>query len=92
MSSWYLDVLDAYPNITLRKGRAVVQGEGHLAVDGEELHVPGMVLATGARPWAPPIEGLADAGYWTSTEALSPSRRHSRCLRLERSSAWSGYR
>jgi len=78
----YLDVLDAYPNMTLRKGHAVVQGEGRLAVDGEELHVRGVVLATGARPWAPPIEGLAEAGYWTSTEALSPPRRPEHLLVL----------
>jgi mercuric reductase len=28
------------------------------------------VIATGSAPWAPPIDGLADAGYLTSTTAM----------------------
>ncbi|MCL6594975.1 MAG: mercury(II) reductase [Firmicutes bacterium] len=78
----YLDVLDAYPNIALRRGHATVRGAGRLSVDGDELTVRAVVLATGARPWAPPIDGLAQAGYWTSTEALSPPRRPQHLLVL----------
>src|SRR5699024_12191273 len=28
------------------------------------------VIATGSAPWAPPIEGLEEAGYLTSTTAM----------------------
>ncbi len=69
----YLDVLDAYPTIVLTRGRAQLSAPGRVQVAGEEVSAGGVVLATGARPWAPAIEGLEEAGYWTSTEALSPS-------------------
>lgn len=71
----YLDVLDAYPAVTLARGKAVLQAPGRLSVKGEDVTAKAIILATGARPWAPPIEGLAEAGYWTSTEALSPTFR-----------------
>jgi mercuric reductase len=32
------------------------------------------VVATGSTPWAPPIAGLADAGYLTSTTAMDLDR------------------
>ncbi len=31
-------------------------------------------MATGSRPGAPPIPGLAEAGYWTNREALVADR------------------
>ena len=68
----YLDVLDAYPAITLVRGHAELAAPGRLNVDGDEVSTGAVVLATGARPWAPPIDGLEEAGYWTSTEALAP--------------------
>jgi mercuric reductase len=71
----YLDVLDAYPSITLLRGRAVLEGPRRLRVGDIEVTSGAVVLATGARPWVPPIPGLAEAGYWTSTEALSPPYR-----------------
>lgn len=67
----YLDVLDAYPAISLTRAKAVVRAAGRLEVGDEEVAAGGIVIATGARPWAPPIDGLDQAGYWTSTEALS---------------------
>jgi mercuric reductase len=70
--SKYLDVLDAYPAIAFAHGHAVLQDAHRLTVDRDEAEAGAIVLATGARPWAPPIDGLAKAGYWTSTEALSP--------------------
>ncbi|NUR05359.1 MAG: mercury(II) reductase [Streptomyces sp.] len=32
------------------------------------------LIATGTRPWAPPIDGLAEAGYLTSTTAMELDR------------------
>lgn len=67
----YEAVLAAYPQITLLRGRARLIEGGAVAVNGEIFAPARVILATGARPWAPPIPGLAEAGYLTSTEALS---------------------
>ena len=67
----YEEVLAAYPQITRIQGRARLTEGGAVVVNGI-TYAPGrVILATGARPWAPPIPGLAEAGYLTSTEALS---------------------
>jgi mercuric reductase len=67
----YSDVLAAPPTITLRHGRGVVNRDLSISVEGEVLEPARLVIATGAAPWAPPIEGLAEAGYLTSTDALA---------------------
>ena len=66
----YLDVLEAYPQITYIQGEArLMEGNG-VQVNGT-TYAPGkIVVATGASPWAPPIPGLAEAGYLTSTTAM----------------------
>ncbi|MEW6321320.1 MAG: mercury(II) reductase [Acidobacteriota bacterium] len=67
----YWDVLAAHPRVTLRQGRARLNGDLSVSVDGEVIKAPRVVVTTGASAWAPPIPGLAEAGYLTSTEALS---------------------
>ncbi|WP_082374249.1 mercury(II) reductase [Ardenticatena maritima] len=67
----YVDVLAAYPTITLIRGRARFVDETTLAVDERLYRAEHVIIATGAHPWAPPIPGLAEAGYWTSTDALA---------------------
>jgi mercuric reductase len=67
----YWDVLAAYPRVTLRQERGFVNGDLSVSVDGEVLKARRVVVTTGASAWAPPIPGLAEAGYLTSTEALS---------------------
>jgi len=67
----YVDVMKVYPTITLVQGQAKLTGPRAVSVNGT-VHSPGkIVLATGSLPWAPPIPGLAEAGYLDSTEALS---------------------
>jgi len=67
----YVDVMKVYPTITLVQGQAKLTGRRAVSVNGT-VHSPGkIVLATGSLPWAPPIPGLAEAGYLDSTEALS---------------------
>ncbi len=70
----YRDVLAAYPAIEYVDGEARFQGPATVVVrlDGRErkLAAERVVLATGARPWAPPIAGLDRVSFWTSTEAL----------------------
>ncbi len=66
----YEDVLTAYPTVRLLQGRASFQPDGTLAIGGAPVRAGKVVLALGARPWAPPIPGLADVPFLTSTEAL----------------------
>jgi mercuric reductase len=68
----YVDLIDAY-GIELREGRAQLVGPHTVALDGETLTAGAAVVATGARPAVPPIAGLAETGYLTSTSALEMS-------------------
>ena len=66
----YSDVLEAYPEITYIQGTATLRGGNELEIDGE-AYAPGkIIIAAGASPWAPPIPGLAEAGFLDSTAAL----------------------
>lgn len=69
--SKYVDVLASYPNITLIEGHARVLPDHTLEVGGKPYSYRKLVLATGASPWIPPIPGLADTPYLTSTSALA---------------------
>jgi mercuric reductase len=65
----YADLVDAY-GFDFIKGRARFTSPTELAVDGRPLRAERFLIATGASPWAPPIPGLKEAGYLTSTTAL----------------------
>src|SRR5579885_1935548 len=72
----YESILDGNPGITLLRGQAQFNGPRALRVklnDGGEraLAFDRCLIATGARPAVPPIPGLKDTPYWTSTEALA---------------------
>lgn len=69
--SKYVDVLAAYPGITLIAGHARLTHDYTVEVDGETYTYRKLILATGASPWAPPIPGLAGTPYLTSTTALA---------------------
>jgi mercuric reductase len=70
----YVDLADEY-------GWEIIAGEARFA-DGPALEVAlrdggtrrigaaHYVVATGSAPWAPPVEGLTEAGYLTSTTAM----------------------
>lgn len=71
----YEQILDENPAITLLRGEArFIDGHTlsvHLAAGGERtLTFDLCLIAVGARPSVPPIPGLADTPYWTSTDAL----------------------
>lgn len=71
----YESILESNPAITLLHGDARFK-DGHsltvLLNDGGEREVvfDRCLIATGASAAVPPIPGLQDAPYWTSTEAL----------------------
>lgn len=71
----YENILASNPAISLVRGMARFKDAATLLVtkpDGSELAIrpDRILLAVGARPAIPAIEGLADTPYWTSTQAL----------------------
>jgi mercuric reductase len=68
----YVDLAEHY-GFEIIRGHARFSGSDSLDVDGREIGVPRTVIATGSAPWAPPIDGLDDAGYLTSTSAMELS-------------------
>jgi pyruvate/2-oxoglutarate dehydrogenase complex dihydrolipoamide dehydrogenase (E3) component len=59
-------------------GVTVIKGDGRLAEPGvievsggERVHADQILVSTGSEPVIPPIEGLAQTGYWTNREATS---------------------
>ncbi len=65
-----------YADLVADYGFAVIHGHGRfsgpevLEVDGRSIRARVYLVATGASPAAPPIPGLTEAGYLTSTTAL----------------------
>ena len=72
----YESILDGNPSITVLHGEARFKDGRTLGVrlveGGErEIAFDRCLVATGASPAIPPIPGLKDTPYWTSTEALA---------------------
>src|SRR5436309_3351928 len=68
----YWNVLRAYPSITLFQERAsLVSGHQVRLASGRTVTPGKIVVTTGASPWAPPIPGLAEAGYLDSATAMA---------------------
>lgn len=63
--------LESLPGLRLVIGEARFEEPGVVVVDGERIRAPRVLVATGAEPAAPPIPGLADTPYLTSTDALA---------------------
>ena len=75
----YETILESNPAISLVRGMARFKNAATLLVtkpDGGEQTIRSdrILLAVGARPAIPGIEGLDDTPYWTSTEALVAER------------------
>lgn len=73
--SKYENILESNPDITLLRGETRFKDAQTLIVhktDGAERTLPfdRCLIATGASAAIPPIPGLADTPFWTSTEAL----------------------
>lgn len=71
----YQNILDANPGINLVQGYARFKDAHNLIVkrpDGREtqLRADRVLIATGASPAIPPVPGLKESPYWTSTDAL----------------------
>jgi pyruvate/2-oxoglutarate dehydrogenase complex dihydrolipoamide dehydrogenase (E3) component len=55
------------------KGTARIESPGRVDVDGRTIEYDDLLVSTGSVPAMPPIEGLAEAGAWTSREGTSAS-------------------
>jgi mercuric reductase len=65
----YADLVTDY-GFDVIHGHARFVDEDTLEVDGRRVRAGAYLIATGARPTAPPVPGLAESGYLTSTTAL----------------------
>jgi mercuric reductase len=65
----YIDLIDEY-GIELRRAGARLKGPHHVEIDGEQVSAGAILIATGASPAVPAIDGLAQAGHLTSTSAM----------------------
>lgn len=65
----YANLLDVY-DIDLIQGTARFTGPDRVEVDGRPVTAGRFLISTGASSWVPPIEGLDDTRYLTSTTAL----------------------
>ena len=66
----YIDVVKDKPGFRLIKGRARFIGARAVEVNGETLTADVFLIATGARPFIPEIQGLADVDYLTNESAF----------------------
>ncbi|OWT65577.1 mercury(II) reductase [Candidimonas nitroreducens] len=71
----YEGILEGYPAITVLHGEARFKDDQSLVIrlseGGERVVVfDRCLIATGASPAVPPLPGLKESPYWTSTEAL----------------------
>ncbi len=71
----YWNVLRAYPSITLFQERATfISGLEVRLASGRTLTAGKIMVTTGSSPWAPPIPGLAEAGYLDNASAMALER------------------
>jgi mercuric reductase len=77
----YDKVLALYPNVEIFEGKGRFRAPTEVEVlngKAKVLEARNVVIATGSRPTAPPIEGLRDAGYITSDTVWSLDERPKR--------------
>lgn len=60
------DYRKSLPNVTVYQHDATFIGPKEIQVGGETITADKIVIAAGARAWAPPIDGLDEVGYHTS--------------------------
>jgi mercuric reductase len=68
-SEKYVEVAEQN-GFSILRGHARFTGPDAIDVDGRQIRAGAFLVATGSRPSVPPIEGLADSGYLTSTTAM----------------------
>ncbi len=69
-------------DVVLLEGHAEFTASGTVTVGDTEVRAERVVLATGSRPYVPPLPGLADAGFHTSDTIMRVDRIPERLLVL----------
>jgi pyruvate/2-oxoglutarate dehydrogenase complex dihydrolipoamide dehydrogenase (E3) component len=57
--------------IDLHRGDAKITGPGQVQIGDTAIETERLVIATGSAPIIPPVDGLADADYWTNREGTA---------------------
>ncbi len=65
----YIDLLPAYNGVAYLDGKARL-GNGGVMVDGEHIGAGKVIITTGSHEYVPPISGLEEVPYLTSTSAF----------------------
>ncbi len=65
----YIDLLPAYNGLTYLEGKARL-GNGGVMVDGQHMDAGKVIITTGSHEYVPPISGIEDVPYLTSTSAF----------------------
>ncbi|GBF26225.1 mercuric reductase [bacterium MnTg02] len=65
----YIDLLPAYNRVAYIEGKARLGNSG-IVLDGKHIDVGKVIIATGSREFVPPIPGVDDVPYLTSTTAF----------------------
>jgi len=67
--SKYIDLLPAYNGVAYLEGKAQL-GNGGVMVDGVHINAGKVIIATGSHEFVPPISGIEDISFLTSTSAF----------------------
>lgn len=62
----YVDVVSDFEQVRIISGRARFVDDRTIEVNGEEITGDRVLIATGTRPFIPPIPGLSESGYLTN--------------------------
>jgi pyruvate/2-oxoglutarate dehydrogenase complex dihydrolipoamide dehydrogenase (E3) component len=57
--------------VKIVKGDGRLAGPGRIEVNGNSFRAEQILISTGSDPVIPPIDGLAETGYWTNREATA---------------------
>ncbi len=66
----YIDLLPAYNGVAYLEGKARLESNGSVTLDGAAIDAGKVIIATGSREFVPPIPGIAEVSYLTSTSAF----------------------
>jgi mycothione reductase len=69
------EVISQLKNLDFYKGEGHFVGEYTISVAGKEIRGEKIFLASGSRPFVPPIKGLASTGYLTNETVLGLKER-----------------
>ena len=65
----YIELLPAYNRVAYLEGKASL-ANGGISLDGQHIDAGKIIIATGSREFVPPIPGIEDVPYLTSTSVF----------------------